>query len=162
MNHGYQFPVQSDFQGHAMEHFIEVGKLESISISLAPRFYYFLWSEFSNTADKSMLKWKYENACKNKKEEVSWLSRILYPPCPCLPASHLLWKDYLCTPTSKWPNKAPKSQGKITLRFLSLISFTNFSYLSFADSSHSNKILLIFINIFLYVLWWACIIFIIK
>lgn len=49
------------------EHFIEVGKLESISISLAPRFYYFLWSDFSNTADKSTLKWTYWNACKNQK-----------------------------------------------------------------------------------------------
>lgn len=42
MNHGCQFPVQSDFQRRAGEPFIEVGKLESVSISLAPRFYYFL------------------------------------------------------------------------------------------------------------------------
>lgn len=79
MNYGCQFPVQSDFQRCAGEHFIEVGKLESVSISLAPRFYYFLWSEFSNTPDKSLLKWKYENACKNQKE-VFWLLPFCIPP----------------------------------------------------------------------------------
>lgn len=161
MNHCCQFPIQSDFQSNTREHFIEVGKLESTSISLAPRFYYFLWSEFSNIPDESLLKWKYENACKNQKEEGFWLSPVLYLPRLCLPALHLFMERLSLSIPMQMVKQSTKILGTKNSE-ICLISFTNFSYLSFRDSGHLNKILLIFMNTFLCVLCWPCIIFIIK
>lgn len=70
--------------------FIEVGKLESVSISLAPRFYYFLWSEFQIHQTHLCSNGSMKMHVKIKKKSFLWLSPVLYRPCPCLPALHLL------------------------------------------------------------------------
>ena len=136
--------------------FIEVGKLESISISLAPRFYYFLWSEFSNTPDSSLLKWKYENACKNQKEELSlavscFVSSMSLPACLAFVNRKIV--SVHAQADGQTEDQIPRE--KLLWDFKSLIFFFIFSYSSFRGRGHPNKRLLSFMNIFLYILRWT-------
>ena len=103
----------------------------------------------SNTPDSSLLKWKYENACKNQKEELSlavscFVSSMSLPACLAFANRKIV--SVHAQADGQTEDQIPRE--KLLWDFESLISF-------FRGRGHPNKRLLSFMNIFLYILRWT-------
>ena len=153
MNHRCQFPVQSDFQRHAGELLLKLGNWKASQFLLHQDFIISFEVNFQIHQTHLCSNGSMKMHVKIKKKSFLWLSPVLYRPCPCLPALHLL--------TERLPLSTYKPMAKRRTRFLGknsseifkvLFLFFNFSYSSFRGRGHPNKRLLSFMNIFLYIL----------
>ena len=90
MNHRCQFPVQSDFQRHARELLLKLGNWKASQFLLHQDFIISFEVNFQIHQTHLSSNGSMKMHVKIKKKSFFWLSPVLYRPCPCLPALHLL------------------------------------------------------------------------
>ena len=90
MNHRCQFPVQSDFQRHARELLLKLGNWKASQFLLHQDFIISFEVNFQIHQTHLCSNGSMKMHVKIKNKSFLWLSPVLYCPCPCLPALHLL------------------------------------------------------------------------
>ena len=89
-NHRCPFPVQSDFRRHAGELLLKLGNWKASQFLLHQDFIISFEVNFQIHQTHLCSNGSMKMHVKIKNKSFLWLSPVLYCPCPCLPALHLL------------------------------------------------------------------------